>query len=114
MNGRTIVLRGVGSAYFTTGIPVGMCAMYIESKGKEVSWLHVADDLQKQGWGNNRIIAHLKEEASLSDLRHKPDMDAIKVFLELDYEDQRAMIFEHLWGDRETALAWARTNISTR
>lgn len=104
---RRIVVRGIGAAFFRDGLPLGIAAQIAERKGLEVSWLHVADDLQKQGWGTDAIMSRLQEEQKLSDIRPIP-MDAVREFLALEYEEQRGRIFEYLFASREQALEWTR------
>ena len=111
IDGKRIIVRGIGRMYFESGLPIGIAAQEAEQMGYVVSWLHVADDLQKNGMDSAAIIAKLSEEAKLSNLSNPPDMDAVAAFVSLPYEEQRTMIFEYLFGSKEVAMQWARNNI---
>lgn len=104
--GRRIAIKGVGRALYETGYPIGMLARKMTGEGVEVSWLHVADEPQKNGWPTKTILSRLREESRDSAI--ELDLQAIESFLVAEYEEQRAMIFSYLFGDRETALEWGR------
>ena len=110
VSGRRIIVRGIGRLFFEHGLPIGMSVRKAEEDGFEVSWLHIADDLLKNGIPPDSVLSKIREEASDSALG-TVDMVAVEMFVWMDYDDQRAMIFEYLFGDRETALAWGRANI---
>jgi len=94
---------------YEQGLPIGMGARVVIEKGFEVSWLHVADELQKNGWPKEAIISRLREETADSAITC--DMDGITSFVNAEYEEQREMIFRYLYGNAETALIWGRQNI---
>lgn len=93
---RRVLLRGLGKMFYQEGTPIGLLAHKVNAEGIEVSWLHVADELQKHGWLNKTILSKLREETS--DSQVAVDMEAIGRFLEATYEDQREMIFQYLFG----------------
>lgn len=102
---RKIILRGLGKMFYQEGMPIGILAKEAADKGYEASWLHIADELQKHGWSVDTIVNKLKDETGDSGVQ--VNLDAIKNFLCCNYEDQREMIFQYLFGsDREKAKEW--------
>lgn len=108
---RTIVLGGLGRMLYQEGTPIGVLVVEAKRKGWEVSWLHIADELQKHGWSNKTILSRLKEECTDSVI--PVDLDKLKDFLEADWDSQREMIFQYLFGSRDVAATWLTQKLTT-
>ena len=106
INNKKIVLDGVGKRFYQDGIPISITIEDCNSEGVEVSMLHVADELLKQGWKPKTVLNKLEEEKSL-DIINVMDMANVKEFCFADYETQREMIYNYLFGneDKQKSLA---------
>lgn len=98
---RKIVLRGLGKMFYQEGFPMSMASKVLAAKGVEISWLHVADELLKNGWRPDTVVRKLREDMVDGEMEDKAKALAqIEMFCSLDYFQQRAMIFEYLFGKK--------------
>jgi hypothetical protein len=98
INGRQIVLKGVGKAFYQNGFPISIAILKAKELGAEVSLLHVADECLKHGWSETTVIRKLKEEFADDPERNQYDIGLLERFVWASYEDQREMIFQYLFG----------------
>lgn len=106
INGRQVVVRGIGKMFYQDGFPIGIAVEKLRDMGIEVSWLHIADELQKNGWKARTILSRIGEDlADYGDeLDAKAILTTIELFLSVEYELQREMIFHSLFdGDMKMA-----------
>ncbi len=102
---KKIIIKGIGKLYYQEGLPMGIAAQRAIEMGYTVSWLHVADELLKEGWRPDRIIPKFREEIE-DDNSSEIDIKAIEKFVYSTYEEQRQMIFNSLFSSREVAKEW--------
>jgi hypothetical protein len=95
IGGQKICLKGVGLLLHQDGLPLIVSHNRLKQSDVSVSWLHVADELQKFGWKNKTILSALTEV--FEELKCLDKIDQVKAFLELEYEDQREVIFKDLF-----------------
>jgi hypothetical protein len=98
-------VKGVSQCYFQNGIPVGLTVDELDKWPHKVhvSQLNLADQFQKAGWGDDKIIALLKEEYRFTRVEFQEQL--VRDFLNKDYDAQREMIFQYLWkGDPKAAV----------
>ncbi len=105
INGKMIVLKGVGKLFYQEGFPISMAIDECKKKGWVVSPLHVADELLKHGWSSKTAINKLKGEMDLDITGEMKLMDwqLIERFCHSDYEAQREMIFNYLFRSTSEA-----------
>lgn len=108
---RRICIKGIGELFYQEGFPIYMSIDILKEKGVEVSLLHIADELYKNGWQPKTILQKLRQELS-NDEDYKLVEDFISIagggkklpngmvalYDEYGYEKQREMIFNYLWG----------------
>lgn len=101
INGRKIVVQGIGKMFYQDGFPIGMAVERLKTLGIEVSWVHIADELLKNGWKNRTILARIGEDLTDygDDLDIKAILTTIELFLSVGYEQQREIIFHSLFDD---------------
>ena len=102
INGKDIVLSGVGKKFYQNGYPISMSIEQLSERNISVSMLHVADELLKHGWSPKTVISKLKEEM-LMDINHVMSMEGIEEFCNSTYEHQREMIFKSLFESEDQA-----------
>lgn len=108
---RKIFIKGLGKMFYQDGFPIGVAMHRLKEHGVEISYYHLADELQKHGWSNKTILSKLREELSDSGLLLLSVMEKIENFLLAEYEEQRAMIFEYLFeSSYETAKDYFYSN----
>src|SRR5690349_9055768 len=113
---RSICLRGIGKMFYQEGLPIGISIKQLLSKGYEISLLHIADELLKNGWSPERVILTLTTELqdSVADgVNIFVDYAAISSFCFKEYEDQREMIFKYLFGNKESGVEWLKNKFDS-
>lgn len=107
---RKIIIRGLGRMFYQEGMPIGIMAKQAMSKGMEVSWFHVVDELLKHGWSEKTIRNKLSEE--LQDSGTPELIDKVDLFLSNGYEGRRELIFNYLFqSNPEKATEWFKQNV---
>lgn len=102
---RKIIIGGIGKMFYQDGMPIEITADVLSEKGWEISWMHVADELFKNGWDINRIRNTLYP--ILSNSKYESSIQTTLIFIRSDYEHQREMIFNYLFGgSKEKAKEW--------
>lgn len=98
--GRRIAIKGIGKMFFQDGFPISMAVSELKKRGVEVSIFHVADECLKNGWSPkttfNKLVADFDEDIDNNDF----DKERLGKFCYADYEEQRTMIFDYLYGNR--------------
>ena len=108
INGNKIVLKGIGKRFYQDGVPISITIEDCYKHNINVSMLHVADELLKEGWKQKTVLTKLEEEKSL-DITNVMDMTNVKEFIFSDYETQREMIFNYLFKDENEAIKFVRS-----
>lgn len=106
---RCIAIKGIGRLFFESGFPISMSIAELAKQGVEVSILHVADECLKNGWKPKTVIAKLV--ADFADVHETLDKEQLERFCYAEYEEQRQMIFDYLYADKEQALNYMRDNL---
>lgn len=109
IDGRKIVIRGIGKSFYQDGFPIAMAVSMFLEKGFSVSLFHLADELLKNGWSPDRVMKTLSAELAdtiQGDQKIYFDPMSLSVFCHADYEAQRLMIFDDLFGDVQKAKHW--------
>jgi hypothetical protein len=100
IGGREIVVGGIGKMLYQEGFPLSVAIKYWNDRCVEVSLLHVADELLKSGdFSEEQVV--IKIQAALSERIEgdKPvSLAPIKDFCYADYDEQRLMIHNYLFG----------------
>ena len=102
IGGRKIAIKGVGKMFFQDGFPISMAVSELKKKGAEVSILHVADECMKNGWSPKTTLNKLKADFEDDIDGNNYDIDGLEKFCYAEYEDQREMIFQYLFGNPST------------
>lgn len=110
IDNRKIVIKGIGKLLYQEGLPIGISIVECNKKGYEVSWFHIADELLKEGWKPDAIIARIRED--IEDDSQEIDIDKIEKFVYTDYETQREMIFKYLFSSEGQAKSWLNCKIN--
>jgi hypothetical protein len=109
---RHVIVKGIGKDYYQDGFPIAMASTILAKQNFEISVLHIADELLKNGWKPDRVINTLKAELSdtiQGDVKIPFDLESLHTFCFASYEEQRNMIFEYLFNmDAEKAKDWLR------
>lgn len=112
---RVTCLKGVGKMFYQEGFPVSVSISELKKRGIEVSILHVADECLKNGWSAkttyNKLKADFEEDI---DKENKYDLSMLEAFCWADYESQREMIFQYLFGASTDDVREAKTKGPTR
>lgn len=110
---RKVIVGGIGKLFYESGFPIHISVDIAKDKGYEVSLLHIADELYKNGWKKRAIINTLKQdfewcEQSISDfidagmsgeLREgMPLIGQEWIYSKNGYEAQREILFQSLFG----------------
>lgn len=95
---RRICLKGVGKMFYQEGFPISMAVSELNKQGIEVSILHVADECLKNGWSAKTTFNKLKADFEDDIDGNTYDLDLLEKFCWFDYESQREMIFQYLFG----------------
>jgi len=95
---RLICLKGVGKMFYQDGFPISMAVSELKKKGVEVSILHVADECLKNGWSAKTTYNKLKADFEDDIDGNIYDLSLLERFCWSDYESQREMIFQYLFG----------------
>lgn len=107
INGRKVLLKGVGKLFYESGYPISMAISGLAEKGVEVSLLHLADELIKSGSfpfdkrgvcsAYKKIVGEL-DDSIQGDSKPTTTKEDLYKFCHANYEDQREMIFQYLFG----------------
>jgi len=101
---RLVCIGGVGTIFHESGFPLGMSALELSKRGIELSWFHVIKELYFQYTSNdrlfNKIVAEI-EDAKIDNIQ--VNVNEIKRFIYGDWETQREMMFQYLWGPETNA-----------
>jgi hypothetical protein len=93
-----ICIKGVGKLFFQDGFPISLSVDMLKKKGIHVSILHVADECMKNDWTPkttfNKIKADFEDDINKSGF----DINLLSRFCFSDYETQREMLFQYLFG----------------
>ena len=123
IEGKTICVKGIGKLLYQDGYPIILSIEALRKQGIEVSILHVADELLKNGWSTKATINKLNAEAGEcinNEERSLIKLDDVEKFCNSTYEDQREMIFQYLFGcttndvregKNKKPLEWLRTTL---
>lgn len=109
INGREIAIKGVGKLFYQEGVPLEISADILFEKGVEISWLHIADELLKNGWSNKRVYNTLSHILLYS--KYESNIPLLKEFIYKEYNEQRDMIFNFLFENKEVAKNWLRCSL---
>jgi hypothetical protein len=104
---RNICIKGVGKLFYQNGFPISMSVSELEKKNIEVSMFHVADECLKHGWSPKTTLTKLKDDFKDSCTIQKYDFNVLEEFCYAPYEEQRELIFNYLFGNKENAIEWA-------
>ena len=106
---RKIAIKGVGKLFYQDGFPISMSISELKKRGIEVSIFHVADECLKNGWSAkttfNKISADFQDDID----GNKVDLEELKKFCYAGYEDQRDMIFNYLFKNKDEAMDKLKT-----
>lgn len=95
---RMICIRGIGKLFYQNGYPISLAVSDFKKMNIEVSLLHVADECLKHGWSAyttySRLVSDFEEDIS----KNNYDLNLMKKFCYADYDEQRRMIFNYLYG----------------
>lgn len=106
IGGRYVVLRGIGKMFYQDGFPIALSIQQWESKGFEVSLLHIADECLKNDWPPKTVLLRITEDLHDSiGVRTKDYIDLLEAFVYASYEEQREMLFQYLFGVSSEAAA---------
>jgi alanyl-tRNA synthetase len=108
--GKKICVKGIGKLFYEQGLPISMVTEVLKSKGIEVSVLHVADECLKNGWSAKTTNSKLVEDFQDS-LDGNLNKSQLEKFCYAAYEEQREMIFNYLFHNREIASNWLRNKL---
>ena len=112
---RTIAIKGIGRMFYEEGFPISMAIEELSKKGIEVSLLHIADECLKNGIPPKTVINKIKqdidEDINKDSNKTSVTFEQLSEFCEADYDRQREMLFNYLFGSRETAADWLRENL---
>ncbi len=110
---RKIAVKGVGVHFYQNGFPIDVSVDELKDQGIEVSYLHVADELYKNGWPKKRVIKTLENvfpdhvaeidtflsaATSGEPQTATPETGQEFIYSESGYENQREILFKWLWG----------------
>jgi hypothetical protein len=100
---RLIAVKGIGQMFYQDGFPISMAVSELSQKGIEVSILHVADECLKNGWSAkttiNKLVADFADDGNHNVL----DKEQLTTFCNATYEQQRQMIYDYLFTNKEYA-----------
>lgn len=109
INGKSIVIKGIGKMFYERGFPISMGIKKLREQNISVSIYHIADECLKHGWSSETTYKKLSED--LIDSLEPFNKDELKKFCESSYEDQRDMIFNSLFENKENALEFFKTSL---
>jgi len=93
-NNESIIVRGLGRFIFEQGLPLSIMIDELKMRGNlKISFLHLADELMRNGWSGHKTISYLKNETFIEDF--KP----LQEFCDASFEDQRTLLFKFLFGE---------------
>ena len=113
ISGKQIVCGGIGRLFFEDGFPIHLSVDILKEKGIEVSYLHIADELYKNGWKPRAIINTLSQDfpgceelvtefinaATMGEKRDDaPPAGQEWIYSKMGYEQQREMLFNFVFG----------------
>lgn len=98
IEGRTIIVEGIGKMFYQDGFPMPIAVNLAKEKGIKVSFLHLAKELLCE-WAPKTVIRKMSEDFSAGILGDEElDLELITKFVHLEYKDRQEMIFEYLFG----------------
>lgn len=103
---KNIVIKGLGKLFYQDGIPLSISIHHLKSKNIEVSTLHIADELLKNGWKEKTVVNKITEE--LKGYITNKQLEDIKTFCNSSYEEQREMIFNSLFKNKQQAIEFIK------
>lgn len=93
-NGESVIVRGLGRFIFEQGLPLSIMIDELKIRGNlKISFLHLADELMRNGWSGDKTISYLEKEAVIEDFK------LLREFCDASFEDQRTMIFKFLFRE---------------
>jgi hypothetical protein len=95
---RIICVKGVGKLFYQEGFPISMAVSELKKQGIEVSILHVADECLKNGWSAKTTYNKLKADFEDDIDGNSYDLSLLEKFCYADYDSQREIIFQYLFG----------------
>lgn len=98
------LIIGCGSMMMTHGTPLSIQIDLCKREGFDISPLHFADELLKGGFNPTNVIRKIQEETV--DAGVSWPMDLIRKFVFSGYEEQRAILFEYLYGNEDKARSF--------
>lgn len=108
---RKICISGVGKQFYQEGFPISLSVSSFKEKGIEVSMFHVADECLKNGWSAKTTVNKLKADFEDDiDGNYFNEEELVK-FCYSEYEQQREMIFNYLFGTREVAIDFSKNKL---
>ena len=105
---KRFVIKGVGKLFYQEGLPLSVQLKYLQDKNINISLLHLADELLKNGWSPKTTYNKIREE--LYGFIDNKDLETIYEFCNKDYEDQRDMIFNNLFNNYDDAKTFFKNN----
>ena len=115
IGGKSVVVSGIGKLYYQDGFPISMTHDILKERNIGISWLNVADELYKNGWTETRCLTVLRQEIDNDETYNEVESfikaakgTKEKFYTGTGYEDQREMIFNSLFKDKEEAKIFLR------
>ena len=59
---RKVIIRGIGKLFYQDGLPLSISIESCKKQGLEVSLIHIADELIKNGWSSKTIKNKFRDE----------------------------------------------------
>lgn len=110
INGRYICIKGIGKLFYQDGLPISISIAELKERNIEVSLFHVADECLKVGWSARTTYNKLKTDV-LEDIEsNNIDLKLLEKFCYAEYEEQREMIFQYLFGTESKNINEATLN----
>lgn len=108
---RKICIRGIGKMFFQDGFPISISISEMKKRGIEVSIFHVADECLKNGWSSKTTYNKLKSDIQDDIDGNNIDLEQLKTFCFAEYEEQREMIFNYLFGSSSNDAMIGKNNL---
>ena len=106
IDNRNIIIGGLGKMFYQNGLPLQVSIERCKQEGFEVSLFHIADEFLKNGWKTKTVITKLRDE-----LDRSYNLEELEKFVEMEYEEQRDMIFKYLFSNSFSAEKYLRENL---
>ena len=98
IQGRKIIIRGIGRLFYESGFPISMSLQEAKSRGMEISILHAADECLNNGWSPKTVVNKFKADFEDDMNSGAINLEHLEKFCNSSYDEQRGMIFEYLFG----------------